>query len=307
MSLFNWITWDISGVCNSQCLFCPSGSRNLLGNLHKSRASFLSPEDFESGLHYMIDSGIVDQNNTHIDLFNWGEPFLHPQFENMLRIVSRMGFTFGLSTNASILKAIPSDTLWRFAEIKFSMPGFSQDSYDRQHGFDFDMICKNIELISSSINARSPNTRIWLVFHVYRSNMSEVLEAREFCKKLGIGFLPLIANLTGFEMPKNELHYGDLLNNCCTDQWRLIKQTQTGKWSEWICPQLNNLVLDEHSNVLQCCLTERYTPGHILGKLKEIDFSVFKDLRKNASVCASCKEMGIGYLAHHVDHIKIQE
>ena len=302
--------WDISGVCNAACRYCPSGSRSIIGNLHKSQAGFLSPEDFDDGLAFMIDRGIITPGITKIDLYSWGEPFLHPQFETMLKIISSKGIGFGLSTNASTLKEIPIEAMPMLKDIIFSMPGFSQESYDKMHGFSFNMICENIRSIVSSIRTAKlrEDTGFAIIYHMYKFNRHEIDSARAFASEMRIGFTPIVANLTGFAMPMNHKLYEDLVvDNCHVEAWERIKMAQAslGEKSAWHCPQYDSLALDEYSNIVQCCATERFVSGYIIGKLKEVDFSGLRELKRAAPICILCKEHGIGWLAHNVNHIEL--
>jgi MoaA/NifB/PqqE/SkfB family radical SAM enzyme len=290
--VYKQVTWDISGVCNAQCLYCPSGGRNVLGNLHKSQSGFLSPKNFEDGLHFMIDKGIISPDETEIGLFNWGEPFLHPQFETMLRIVANMGFAFCLSSNGATYKMIPEDTLWRLKSLAFSTPGFSQSSYDRMHGFDVGVIRKNIEAIISPIRRLSPGTSIGIILLLYKWNLADVNTTLQFCFENGVNISFVCSHFTGITMPLRQYSEEDFL----VDQWDTIKQHRPDNWD---CPQYSGLVLDEFSNVLQCCVTDRYSYGNIIGKLKEVDFGNLEELRRSASVCRECKKCKIDYLTHN--------
>jgi len=298
MNPYHTLYWDISGVCNAACRYCPSGSRNLLGNIHKKQAGFLSPKDFREGLLFLGSKGVITNNpnsGTHVGLYSWGEPFLHPQFEEMMDIVYELGFMYSLSTNASVFKEIPRLDLLNLLEIKFSMPGFSQISYDKQHGFDFEKICGNIIDTVNYIRWFTPSVSFSLVFQMYETNKSELAAAHTFANKLGIKFEPVVAHLTGFIMPKN----GYPEQNDFID--KLFERTRKLQPENWQCPQYDILVLDEYSNVVQCCATERATPGYVIGNIKDVDFDNLKELRRRAPVCFECISLGIGYLAHHVN------
>ena len=47
-------------------------------------------------------------------------------------------------------------------------------------------------------------------------------------------------------------------------------------------------------------MSERFSPGNIIGKLREVDFSRLEEIRKNAKICILCRKLGIGYIAHSV-------
>ena len=266
-------------------------------------AGFLPREEFEDALVFLTERGAIAPNKTRIELYNWGEPFLHPHFETMLRTVSKMGFSFGLSTNASILKTIPVDTISKLAEVRFSMPGFSQNSYDRMHGFNFNVICDTIRAITASIRTVSPDTNIGIAFHLYKFNLSEIVEAKEFCKQIGIHFFPLYAYPNGFSMAKSffageipRRSAKNIENELLVDKLDIIRQKRP---DDYVCPQSSILVLDEFCNVLQCCGTDRAVLGHILGKLQEVDFDYLQRLRKNAAVCSLCAKLKLDYMWHN--------
>ena len=292
--MYKQVTWDITGVCNAQCRYCPSGGKNLLGNHQKYISGFMSPEEFDSGLEYLTDQGLIAPEETNLFLYNWGEPFAHPKFDEMLRVAAKRGFVFGLSTNCSMAKPVPDDVLWRLSEVVFSVPGFSQQSYDRQHGFNFEKVKDNIRLIIEPIKRYSPNTSVKLVYHLYRSNLTEVSDAISFANEHGLEFLPILAILTGVTMPIYQVGYD--MSNLYTEHWDSIKKTKPANWE---CPQYDQLVLDEHSNVLQCCLVDAYVPGKVIGKLREVDFGSLTATRKNSSVCKTCVKSDIDYLAHN--------
>lgn len=292
--MYKQVTWDITGVCNAQCRLCPSGGKNLLGNLQKQISGIMSPEDFDTGLEYLTNQKLIAPEYTELYLYNWGEPFAHPKFDEMLRVAARRGFVFNLSTNCSMAKPIPDDVLWRLKEVVFSIPGFSQESYDRQHGFNFEKIKDNIRLILEPIKKISPYTSTSLVYHMYQTNLSEVNDAIKFAEENSLTFIPIFAILTGVTLPIYQGAYD--LNNLYTENWAKIKATKPATWE---CPQYDQLVIDENSNVLQCCLADAYVPGKVIGKLKEVDFELLLGKRKKSPVCGVCIKSDTDYLAHN--------
>ena len=296
--MYSQVYWDICGICNSKCLYCPSGTRNLLGTKHNLHSNFIIPSMFEKALDYLISKEVIAPGVTQLMLYNWGDPFLHPEFYNVIKLVTRKGFHFGLSTNGSTVKYIPQESIPFLDLLIFSMPGFSQESYDRIHGFKFETILKNIKEINKNIHSVTPlwlmNTRIDM--HQYKFNISEVEAASKFCREEMIYFTTKYAHLVGFQMPLNEKNYKDLSKDLFVDVLESIRQRQP---LDYVCPQYNVLVFDEFCNVVQCCVLDRLTEGNIIGPIWEIDFDKLPEIRRSAPVCKVCYENKIGYLCHN--------
>ncbi|GBF34169.1 glycosyltransferase [Desulfocucumis palustris] len=50
----------------------------------------------------MFENNFIDYNS-EIALYNWGEPFLHPLFKQIIKFMNSENIKFILSTNASKL------------------------------------------------------------------------------------------------------------------------------------------------------------------------------------------------------------
>ena len=289
---YNHLYWDIIGLCNSKCPYCCNGGNSIAGPHHKSKGGVLSPEDFDKSLNYLLSNGIISPRTTEISLYNWGEVFLHPQFEKMLDIVADKGFNLSLSTNGSIVKVLSEKVIHKLFTLRFSMPGFSQESYDKIHGFRFDKILYNIQAIVNQIRNISRNPKISICIHHYKFNEHELELADKFCKEVGIYFHHFNALFGGLSLWK-----------CITDKDVFLDRIEAvGKrrTKDWECPQPKVLVLDEYCNVLQCCGTDRSTEGHVIGNLYEVDFNTLMEKRKNAEICKWCSKNNIDYIGHNL-------
>ena len=139
--MYKSVYFDISGVCNSKCPWCITGNRPLKS---KRSSGFVKVGDFEKAIDRLIELRLVEPPAV-INLFNWGEPLLHPEFGELLKILNRTKISFGISTNASRCVSVESGLLTNMSCLTISMPGFSQASYDKIHGFDFNKILCNID------------------------------------------------------------------------------------------------------------------------------------------------------------------
>jgi organic radical activating enzyme len=99
----------IADVCNMQCRYCFAGSY-MDAATHTAHAPFISLDDFAQRLEFLNRSGIDE-----IRLIG-GEPTLHPQFADLIRMARREAkhivvFTHGLIRESALacLQAVPAD------------------------------------------------------------------------------------------------------------------------------------------------------------------------------------------------------
>ena len=84
---------EITNVCNLACSFCPGTKRTK---------RFLTAEEFSSLAHRLVG------HTEYLYLHVMGEPLLHPQLEEILRIAADLNFKICLTTNGTLLqKALP--------------------------------------------------------------------------------------------------------------------------------------------------------------------------------------------------------
>ena len=86
--------FELASVCDLRCPVCPAGRREVARDV-----SFMAPELFASVMAevgpYLLTSS----------LWGWGEPLLHPQLDEILRIAERFPVANLLSTNGQRLAA----------------------------------------------------------------------------------------------------------------------------------------------------------------------------------------------------------
>lgn len=81
-------------------------------------------------------------SKTSFHKYGLGEPMLHPQLNEILHITQESGLVTNISTNASKVPQVDEEAAKAVNRILISMPGFSQKSYDKIHGFNFEQIKK---------------------------------------------------------------------------------------------------------------------------------------------------------------------
>ncbi len=93
--LFHTLYIEVTRNCYFKCSYCSSGS-----NDRTKWESTKSIEEIEK--HILLPAKEVGTNFIN---FSGGEPFLYPNFIDLLKIANEMGFKIGISTNGSLLSA----------------------------------------------------------------------------------------------------------------------------------------------------------------------------------------------------------
>jgi MoaA/NifB/PqqE/SkfB family radical SAM enzyme len=176
------ITIDPLARCNLRCPLCPTGR----GHNTSAGKGILSLDLYVK---------ILDQlpKLRTLLLFNWGEPLLHPQIDEIIGIAARRGITVHAHSNLSLKKDeafferlidAGLDSLW------VSLDGASEETYTRYRvGGDFGLALANLELLARTRRRlRSKTPRLVWKFIVNRHNAHEVETARRMARELGVEF-----------------------------------------------------------------------------------------------------------------------
>lgn len=177
---------DIVSFCNAKCPYCKTGQDNIKGLNNDKEKFYMSIDKFKEIFDGLTSKKII-RSDAWIGLYSWYEPFLNPDLPRIVNYTFEKGLHLGLSTNASKKMDFSGvKTFEHLTEIIFSMPGFSQSSYDKIHGFKFNKIKENISYIVKNIKERGFKGRAYIHFHVYQFNIGEVHEAKLFADEIGI-------------------------------------------------------------------------------------------------------------------------
>lgn len=181
---FEYIAVDIVGFCNAKCKYCPSG-----GDL-TNKGKYISVDMFERILDKLVQYKMLS-NKTSFHVYSLGEPCLHPEINNILRVLKKYNIHTTISTNASFIPKFEMDALECVDRFLISMPGFSQESYNRIHGFNFNKICDNVLKLRKQVKELSDDRiKFDMSYHIYQFNEAEMVPAKKFCDENDIRFAP---------------------------------------------------------------------------------------------------------------------
>jgi len=269
----------------------------------------MSAELFESVVKKLCSE--VHLETSRLNLYNWGEPTLNPDFLEILEIAIRYGFKIGISSNASFWVDIPQQILDYIESWVFSVSGFSQASYDRIHGFNVNTIYENIARYSNIFFSKPSRFRknLTMAFHVYNFNKGEINDAKKFCMKHAINFYPYFAFLNDFDRAIGYLKTRQdktILPQSLID--RIQEDLELGYVDDLLasqpfnyrCPQFDSIVIDEYGRLLTCCALPFYHESYSLGDFLAMNVDEVRKKKVSQSVCRECLSVGWAWWAHHV-------
>ena len=280
-------TIEISSSCNAKCRWCTTGLKN---RICPAMPEYMAPELFERGLNRLFQLGWIN-DETKIELHNWGEPFLHPKLDEILRILTENGLRFYLSTNGSIYRKLPTKALKNMERLTISIPGMSKDSYEKIHRLDMETVQENIRKFSADLKAAGVGERLFITFQVYQFNLSELSSARRFAEELGAAFTPNTAYFNDYRitqsfltgtMQKDELYEA-------AAQLFLHGYQKSGSVEETHCRLWDQVCFDHAFNLVPC---NRLTANERLGNLFDDRSEDLIDGRICYKECKNCIESG---------------
>lgn len=295
------ISIDISGFCNAKCKWCVTGRKNR--NQPAIEMHYMAYNEFVRLYQHLYQSEIIEKS-TEIMLYSWGEPLLNKDYVKIVEYLAEQGQKFSVSTNASKVQVSNRDDAYKnCCAFTFSMPGFSQESYDRIHGFSFEQIKKNIEVLNTNLKKTGFSGDGSLSFHVYRFNTQEIEPAREFAESLNLRFNPYYPYFNGNSMTEDYLE--DRLEKQIVEEAEEelylshVEQLLRMRPSDYRCFLENIISIDDRGNLVLCCASDEGCTNYNWGDA--LNISSLEEMKRKrqemlqCSSCIKCRQLGIDY------------
>ena len=186
---------DIVDACNLRCVHCPRGF-----HYHKNTPARMELDVFRR----LLDKITSECRCRRIDLYNWSEPFLHPQLDRFVEVVKDGGIECGLSSNLSFNNpGLLESVLMHSPTLIVSVSGFTQEVHERYHrGSSLDSVKRNLRFIADlrKKQGRSLNVRIHCLQFV--DNGDDQLLWKQFCDDHDFVYQGLQANCSEVSTPE---------------------------------------------------------------------------------------------------------
>lgn len=185
---------DVVGTCNLRCPSCPVG--NYPGGGAKG---VMSLEMYRSILEKIEREH--PNEKIFIDLYNWGEPGLHKQLSDIVRMTKEKGYGVGISTNLNAFLDMAKVVRESPSYIRISLSGYFNENYQKTHRHgDINLVKSNMHLLRQKIDLYKSDVIVQVGFHIYRTNFQEDFwKMKTLCEDLEFIFAPTLAALMPVE------------------------------------------------------------------------------------------------------------
>ena len=287
------LTFEPTTSCNLRCPECPSGLRSF-----SRPTGMIDIDNFKK---------VVDQQwqtLSYLLLYFQGEPFLHPEFLELVKYASKKNIFTATSTNAHYLddKMAKATVESGLDKIIVSIDGTTQQTYEQYRiGGSLNKVIEGTKLLvdwKHKLNSKTP--LIVFQFLVVKPNEFQVDELQILANEIGVDKVSFkTAQLYDFEngnslMPENE-------------RYSRYKKDRNGKyviknklynhcWKMW-----HSAVITWDMKTVPCCFDK--DAKYQLGNLNEVsfkevwqndDYSRFRKTllkgRNKIDICRNCTE-----------------
>jgi radical SAM protein with 4Fe4S-binding SPASM domain len=280
-------------ACNLGCPECPSGLKQFSRPTGKLDLDL--HRDFLAEAHRSV---------FYINYYFQGEPFLHPQFLDLIKDAKSKKIYSATSTNAHFIDAEKAREIVRSGldRLIISIDGLTQETYEnyRVNGQLSKVLEGTKHLIEAKKEQRSKTPHLIFQFLVVKQNEHEVRDVFKLGQEMGVEEVRIkTAQLYDYKngnrlMPDNLAYSRYKLKKDGT--YALKYKTGNHCWRMW-----SSSVLTWDGKVVPCCFDKDAT--HVLGSIEEHTFnSVWNSTkyrnfrtavltkRNTIDICTNCSE-----------------
>ncbi len=286
------MTFDIIDTCN---LRCPSCYHGIHGGTGAKMPLDTCATVIEHNIKYLNGKGLFP--------YNWGEPLLHKQLPEFLRLFSQFrDLKVTLSSNLSfpVSREKKEQILQTVDVFKVSASGIDQQVYSQYHvGGSIHNVLVNLEEFVALKKSMNSKTILMWVWGKTLHNLGQEGKIRAYCEQHGIQL-----NCTRYCVTDaRDLHAIFTDQRVASEIYREIHESleQAKRCIEESltpcqCPLLQgDIVTDHQGYVMTCCATKIRIDAHIT---EVMSLDQLEALRLRNDFCRSCFEKGLsGYYA----------
>jgi len=289
---------DIVGSCNLKCISCPRG--NMEDSLPNG---LMSLENYKAVLNKLLRELPLLGS---IQLYAWGEPFLHKRLPEIVAINREAHLLTAISTNLNVPVDFERILVEKPDWIKISASGFGA-SYEITHtGGKWEKFLKNIRRLAKARDKVHPNLQIVLNYHLYKHNCKgDYRSMQVLCRELGMIFRSNHAYLYPLDLVRDDLDSKPLPPEAEATKALLLMPLEEGvkkarAQKHLSCPEFSCLPITWNRQVRFCGVY--YNPFLSSDFLAE-PLENMVQRRNSSKFCQECMALGL----HQYTGVYLQE
>ncbi|MFT4738709.1 MAG: radical SAM protein with 4Fe4S-binding SPASM domain, partial [Paraglaciecola sp.] len=216
----------------------------------------------------------VSDYTSYLTFYFQGEPYLHPQFLDMVKIASERNMYTATSTNAHFLheKACMETIKSGLSRLIISIDGTTQETYSsyRKEGSLEKVIAGTKEIIHWKKKMNSSTPAIVWQFLVVRPNQHQIQEVQQLAKEIGVEKVALKTAQVYDYAEGNDLiptidkyaRYKKMVDGTYSIKNKLLDQC----WKMW-----SSCVITWDGKIVPCCFDK--DAHHVVGDLNQQSFA----------------------------------
>jgi hypothetical protein len=296
---------DIVGACNLKCLACPRAASRP----NQERKSGLMPfTTFQKILDkILIESPFVG----NVQLYQWGEPVLHPHLPEMLSYARERGIACAISSNLNAAvdyeRIIAAQPEW----LRISASGWGDDYTIAHTQGRWDRFINHLHAVAHLRNSYYPQMKIELYYHLYRHSLGTAYQRfQALATELALEFHPIPAYLIGLDdvlgycegrsLPDTARRAAELLLVSLDDGIALAQQESSATCNAWRCVNIN-----WDGSVSQCLLYYDQIDNIAAPHYLETSLLTIQQSRYESRLCHRCMQHGLHNYCDAYARVKI--
>ena len=287
------ISFEPTTSCNLRCPECPSGLRAFTRETGMLDLKFF---------RQTIDQ--LHNELMYLTFYFQGEPFLNPQFCDMVNYASGKNIYTATSTNAHFLN---DDTCKKIVEsgldrLIISIDGTTQETYEKYRiGGTLEKVLegtRNIVRWKQKLKSKTPH--LIFQFLVVRHNEHQIEEVQQLAKDTGVNEVAfktaqVYEYENGNELIPASQKYSRYKKNS-NGSWSIKNKLLNHCWKMW-----QSCVITWDGKIVPCCFDK--DASHVMGNLQQVSFSeIWKSesyrsfrqsilkSRSEIDICKNCTE-----------------
>jgi MoaA/NifB/PqqE/SkfB family radical SAM enzyme len=291
-----YYTVDILSSCNLKCGSCPHSIEN-----HEVPKGSMTFPVFKEVFDKIVSES---PDVTHISLYSWGEPLLHPYIADIVKYIHEKNIAVALSSNLSLNI---DDRLEKLIQqnpdyLKISLSGYYPSAYNNTHeGGDINLVKSNLYRLRYLLDRYDVNTLVDINYHLYRDNCGENLKKfQELANELGFILsetyaliMPLERVLSHFD-GNPDFQTERLHSNMLVTIDEGVAASSKTRLPSNECPfRENQININADLSVPVCCTVFQREENLVANNFLNSTLSEINESKKKVNTCTRCMRLAL--------------